>query len=311
VRSRAYALASDPAVEEAARAELFSSKSAVAAVVAGYFAAAGAKPGVLLAPLTLLVAGVGVGGRVFDGRLRQPGLGAKRPRGLLPGQGVTTAARLALPTTVATLSVALAYDRARTVTAVARVGVRAASEVGARERSRVLERVSQVGAVALAEARFVQPLLHVAGVAEGGLLTPADFAAPEDVSTDAAIRRVRGEPTLEAPWAGDRSSGPESVGHAACAVDQRGVFAALCFREILAGIALDELELTAAFGAVPVRRGEPRVRPGERLPAPAPVTIRCDAALSPLEVRVRREPKAHRTLSIARGIGRWLEVGPR
>jgi gamma-glutamyltranspeptidase/glutathione hydrolase len=311
MRLRAQALASDPLVETAAREELAASKSAVAAVVAGYFAAAGARSGVLLAPLTLLVAGVGVGGRAFDGRLRQPGLGAKRPRGLLPGARVSEAARVALPTTVAALSVALAYDRARTLTPLARFGVKAANEVGAARRAALLERVSRVGPGALAEARFVQPLLHVASAAEGGLLAPGDFAGPPDASVDAKISRSQGGATLEAPWANDASSESASEGHAACAVDARGVFAALCYREITDGPAVDELELLLSLGAVPVRRGEPRVRPGERLPAPAPAAIRCDAALAPLEVRVRREPNARKSLVIARGSGRWLEASTR
>jgi gamma-glutamyltranspeptidase/glutathione hydrolase len=311
MRLRAHALASDALVETAARAELAASKSAVAAVVAGFLAAAGARAGVLLAPLTLLVAGVGAGGRAFDGRLRQPGLGTKRSRGLLPGERVAPAARVALPTTVAALSVALAYDGARTLTPLARVGVKAAREAGASRRAALLERVSRVGPGALAEAIFVQPLLHVASPAEGGLLTPADFTGPPDVSVDARISRNRDGVTLDAPWANDEPSEKGSEGHAACAVDARGVFAALCYREITDGQAVDELELEVSFGAVPVRRGEPRVRPGERLPAPAPATIRCDAALTPLEVRVRREPNARRTLSIARGSGRWLEASTR
>jgi len=311
MRSRAHALASDAFVEEAARQELAASKSAVAAVVAGYFAAAGARSGVLLAPLTLLVAGVGAGGRAFDGRLRQPGLGAKRPRGLLPGQGAPRAVRLALPTTVAALSVALIYDRVRTVTSLARVGASAAREAGAPARAALLERVAQVGPGAFAEARFVQPLLHVAGAAEGGLLAQGDFQPPADVSADAAVERARADVTLQAPWARDVASESLGVGHAVCAADARGVFAALCYREITDGIELSELELTAALAAVPVRRGERRVRPGERLPVPAPASIVCDAALTPIEVRVRREPKARRTLSIARSVGRWLEANAR
>lgn len=310
MRSRAHALASDPFVEEAARAELAASKSAVAAVVAGYFAAAGAKSGILLGPLTLLVAGVGAGGRAFDGRLRQPGLGAKRPRGLLPGQRASVAARLALPTSVAALSVALAYDRTRTMTPLARVGARAASDAGAHVRAVLLERVSAVGAIALTEARFVQPLLHVAGAAEGGLLAPGDFAPPDDVSVDAALERSAEGVLLEAPWA-SAPADETSAGHAACAVDARGVFAALSYREISEGLAIEELELTAATRAVPVRRGEPRVRPGERLPAAVQATIRCDASLTPLEVRVRREPKARRTFSILRGSDRWVEANAR
>jgi gamma-glutamyltranspeptidase/glutathione hydrolase len=310
MRTRAHALASDSFVEHAARAELAASRSAVAAVVAGYFAAAGAKSGVLLAPLTLLVSGVGAGGRAFDGRLRQPGLGAKRPRGILPGQRAPRAARLALPTTVAALSVALAYDRTRTMTPLARVGARAASDAGARVRGALLERVSEVGATALAEARFVQPLLHVAGTAEGGLLAHGDFAAPDDISVDATIERSSGEALLEAPWTGAPAD-DSSRGHAVCAVDVRGVFAALCYREVTEGLVIEELELTAALAAVPVRRGEPRVRPGERLPAPAPAAIRCDASLAPLEVRVKSEPKARRTLSIVRSSGRWVEANAR
>ena len=196
------------------------------------------------------------------------------------------------------------------MTPLARIGARAASDVGARVRAALLERVSEVGVTALAEARFVQPLFHVAGAAEGGLLAPGDFAAPDDVSVEAALERSAGGALLEAPWAGAPTD-DSSVGHAACAVDARGVFAALCYREISEGLAIEELELTAALEAVPVRRGEPRVRPGERLPAPAPVAIRCDVSLSPLEVRVRREPKARRTLSIVRGSDRWVEANAR
>jgi gamma-glutamyltranspeptidase/glutathione hydrolase len=259
----------------------------------------------------LLVAGVGVGGRAFDGRLRQPGLGAKRPRGILSGERVSSAARVALPTTVAALSVALAYDRARTLTPLARVGVRAANDAGASRRAALLERVSRVGPGALGEAQFVQPLLHVASPAEGGLLSPGDFTPPVDISVDAKVERDARGIALSAPWADGAASDPSSKGQAACAVDARGVFAALCYREVREGVSIDELELTAALGAVPVRRGERRVRPGERLPASAPATIRCDTVLGPLEVRVAREPKARAALSIARTSGRWVEGRPR
>jgi gamma-glutamyltranspeptidase/glutathione hydrolase len=306
MRTRALVLASDPLVEAVARAELATSKSAVAALVAGYFFAAGTKPGVLLAPLTLLVAGVGVGGRAFDGRLRQPGLGAKRPRGLLPQQSVSVAVRLALPTTVAALSVALAYDGARTLTPLAKLGARAASDAGARLRAAVLERVSAIGPGALAETRFVQPLLHVGGAAEGGLLAPGDFTPAADVSAEAEVRRIGDESSLSAPWA-EAPAPDETTGHAACAVDARGVFAALCYRELHAGVEIDELELTAALAAVPVLRGEPRVRPGTRLPSPAPASITCDVTLSPVEVRARREPSSRKMLVLSRVSGRWVE----
>ncbi|MGC4065984.1 MAG: hypothetical protein QM784_15310 [Polyangiaceae bacterium] len=78
---RSCSLSNDIVAAEAADECLLAGGSAVAAVLCGFFAAAGAYSGVLLGPLSLLVAGVGSGARAFDGRLRQPGLGTKRPRG--------------------------------------------------------------------------------------------------------------------------------------------------------------------------------------------------------------------------------------
>jgi len=308
MRSRAEALATDELAQEAARAELAQSKRAVAAVAAGFFSAAGRHPGVLLAPLTLLVAGVGAGGRAFDGRLRQPGLGVKRPRGLLPGQSATHAALVAVPTTVAALSVALAYDRVRTLTAVAKVGARAAHDTGAHERARLLERVSEVGPAALGESRFVHPFLHVAGPSEGGLLAPADFTAPVDISVEVAARNAKNGRLLEAPWARERATTKLGSGQALCAVDARGVFAALSYRVLDEGIEIGELELTAALAGAPVRRGEPRLRPGARLPTPAPLAIRLDEGLAPVEVLAAREPGARRVLGIVRTTGRFVEA---
>ena len=62
----AAATASDASAASAARAALESSGSAIDAIVAGFFAAAGAQPDVLLAPAVALAAGVGVGARAFD-----------------------------------------------------------------------------------------------------------------------------------------------------------------------------------------------------------------------------------------------------
>lgn len=312
MRTRAAALATDDRVEELASEELARSKSAVAAVVAGFFAAAGAYADVLLGPLTLVVAGVGSGGRAFDGRLRQPGLGARRPRGFVHDD-VPVASRAALPTGVAALTVALAYDRRATLTAVARVGARTAADASAPERARLLDRVAAVGPAALGESGFMRPLLHVASPSEGGLLTPADFVATDDVTVEAKARRVRGQTTLEAPWA-EAKPEPMAAGgerHGICAVDANGVYAALCYERIGTGLPVPGLGLVAALGAVPVRRGTPRVSPGTRLPAFAPVAILCDDGAAPLEatVSVQSGPRARKSqLSIARGAGRWLVV---
>jgi hypothetical protein len=310
VRTRAAVLATDATVEEVATAELTRSRSAVAAVVAGFFAAAGAYADVLLGPVTLLVAGVGRGGRVFDGRLRQPGLGARRPRGFV-SEEVPIAARVALPTCVAALTVAVAYDQRGTFTPLARAGVRTAKQAGAEERARVLERIAEVGPAALSEASFVRPLLHLASPSEGGLLTPADFVATSDVTLEARERSVRGQALLEAPWADDKLEpvAPGGSRHALCAADGEGVFAALCYERVGNGAEVAPLGLVAALAAVPVRRGTRRVTPGARLSAPALAAIWCDDAGAPFEVTatVQAAPRTKKTtLSVARGSGRWL-----
>jgi gamma-glutamyltranspeptidase/glutathione hydrolase len=312
VRTRAAALATEELVEEAAASELARSRSAVAAAVAGFFAAAGAHPDVLLAPVTLLVAGVGSGGRVFDGRVRQPGLGARRPRGFVE-EAVPAAARVAISTSVAALTVALAYDQRATLTAVARAGTRAASAASAPERARLLERVAEVGPAALAESSFVRPLLHLASPSQGGLLTPADFGAATDVALDARERSTATGIVLEPPWADVKSEAMSAGGarHGLCVVDADGVYAALTYDRIGEGLDVSALGLVAPLVAIPVRRGTPRVAPGTRLPAAAPVAVACDEAGAPLEVMATlqaapRARKAH--LSIARGSGRWLVV---
>jgi hypothetical protein len=310
VRTRAAALASEALVEDVAAAELARSKSAVAAVVAGFFAAAGTHADVLLGPMTLLVAGIGTGGRVFDGRLRQPGLGAKRPRGFV-SEDVPIASRVALSTSVAAATVALAYDRRATLTAAARAGTRAAAAVNAPERARVLERVAEVGPAALAESSFVRPLLHLASPSQGGLLTPADFVAATDVVFAAEERSIRGTTTLEPPWSDLKaeSVAPGGERHAVCAVDAEGVYAALAYERIGSGLDVPALGLVAPLAATPVRRGTPRVTPGQRLPASAALVVLCDESNAPCEVMatLQAASRAKKTqLSVARASGRWV-----
>jgi hypothetical protein len=312
VRTRAAAQASEPLVEQAAATELVRSKSAVAAVVAGFFAAAGTHADVLLGPVTLLVAGVGSGGRVFDGRLRQPGLGVRRPRGFVD-EAVPVASRVALSTSVAAVTVALAYDRRATLTAAARAGTRAAADVSAVDRGRLLGRIAEVGPAALAESSFVRPLLHLASPSQGGLLSPADFVAAGDVALVAHERMARGTIVLEAPWAELKAEpvAPGGERHAVCAIDAEGVYAVLAYERIGSGLDVPALGLVAPLAATPVRRGTRRVPPGQRLPASAAIAIVCDEGGVPLEVTaaLQAAPRAKKKhLSVARGVGRWVVV---
>jgi hypothetical protein len=294
MKRRAAVLANDPVAEEAAQDFMKSSGSAVGAVLAGFFAAAGAYAGVLLGPVSVLVGGVGQGVRAFDGRLRQPGLGTKRPRGFTPAEPIPDAARVGVPCGVAAVLVAHAYDAGQSLGSVLRAGVQRAERSGAPARARLLQRIRAVGAAALAEVSFTRALLRVAGPSEGGLITPSDFAALPDVDVPALERPGWGGILAEPPWARELAGLGEhpglGIGCSVCAVDARGVLAALCYRRVDEGLGIGELELEAPLCAVPVRRGVARFAPGKPLPAPAPIGLRREGAHDPITEALARPP---------------------
>ncbi|HET7545571.1 MAG TPA: hypothetical protein VFK05_37145 [Polyangiaceae bacterium] len=288
MRARALALSNDPIAEEAAVAQLGQAGSAVGAVLAGFFAAAGGYSGVLLSPLTVLVAGIGTGGRAFDGRLRQPGLGTKRPRGFLPDEPIPAAARIAVPGAVAAAAVANAYDGAKSLGSLVKHGILRAERAGAEARAEVLGRVRSLGQVAFSEQGFARPFLRLAGPSEGGLVTPSDLTNVTDIDHAASTRSVAGSEFLEAPWAEASLNAtlPKELGIGAvvCAVDVRGVFAAAAYFRPSDGLEIDDLALLAPYVAVPTQRGVPRQAPGSSLPAPAPIAVRCNEGGVPVEV---------------------------
>jgi len=288
MRLRALAISNDPIAEEAAVAQLGQGGSAVGAVLAGYFAAAGGYSGVLLSPLTILVAGIGAGGRAFDGRLRQPGLGTKRPRGFLADEPIPSAARIAVPGSVAAAAVANAYDGAKSLGSLVKHGILRAERAGADGRAEVLGRVRSLGQTAFAEQAFSRPFLRLAGPSEGGLVTPSDLTNVTDIDHAATTRNAAGSDFLEAPWADSSASEPLpaelGIGAVVCAVDVRGVFAAAAYFRPSDGLEIDDLALLAPFVAVPTQRGVPRQTPGSPLPAPAPIAVRCNEAGVPIEV---------------------------
>jgi gamma-glutamyltranspeptidase/glutathione hydrolase len=318
VKLRSAATANDPAAEDAANDYLLSGGSAIGAALAGYFAAAGAYAGVLLSPLSVLIGGTGMGARAFDGRLRQPGLGTKRPRGFRVEDPIPEAARVAIPTGVSALLVAQAYDGEQKLRAIMKASIARAERSGAEGRLELLKRIRAVGAAALGEPAFTRSLLHVAGPSQGGLVTPADFGKVGDIDQDAAEHTARDITVYEPPWSADATvecAAPLGIGCAVLAVDLHGVFAAISYRRITDGLVLEDLELEAPLVAVPVERGVTRVSPGARLPAPAPVALvkHGDGALqelvaAPAEVRldlealdaaplrIRRDASAHVTV---------------
>ena len=289
MRARALAMSNDPIADEAAVAQLAQGGSAVGAVLAGFFAAAGGYSGVLLSPLTILVAGIGTGGRVFDGRLRQPGLGTKRPRGFLPEEPIPPAARIAVPAAIAAAAVANAYDGAKSLGSLVKHGILRAERAGADALAEVLGRIRSAGQVALSEQSFTRPFLRLAGPSEGGLVTPADFANIADIDLSASVRQVGDASYLEPPWAEEwtedqRLPSELGIGAVVCAVDVRGVFAAAAYFRPSDGLEFDDLALLAPYVAVPTQRGVPRQPPGSSLPAPAPIAVRCTPEGVPVEV---------------------------
>jgi gamma-glutamyltranspeptidase/glutathione hydrolase len=281
--------ASHPDVEAAGVGILAEQGSALSAVVGAYFVAAGLLPGVLLAEATLLTAAVGGDVRCFDGRLRQPGLGAKRPRGFTADADIPAAAYVAAPMGVQALLVGLAYDKSLVPSKLVRLGVKAANGVGAKRRAAALARIAAVGGAAFAEAAIAHPLLAVAGPSEGGVLTRQDLGnTPELDLRGRVLSQSEGIVALAAAWESDAKKMAKGSAEALCiaAVDAHGRFAALGCCAALRGVEVDELQLIAPRAAVPVLRGVTRLQPGAALPAHAELIARTDANGAPFEIEV-------------------------
>jgi hypothetical protein len=292
MRRAALAVASDPVAQEAAQAYLQTGGDAIGAVAAGFFAAAGHSAGVLFGPLSILIAQVGAGVRAFDGRQRQPGLELRRPRGLGPDETPLAAARVAAPTSLAALLVALRYGQQVALGKVVSPGIALAKQLGCERRAALLDEIQRRGAAALATPAISRPLIHLAGPTEGGMLGLADLAATSDIDHPASAK----DNLRVAPWDGERPA-PDAVDpnwqeqltrqQGLCARDIRGGVAALCYDRVSHGLAVPELEVVLPLNAIPPRRGIPRITPGSFLPAPTPIRIEVSTNAIPLSAAVQ------------------------
>jgi gamma-glutamyltranspeptidase/glutathione hydrolase len=311
VATRAAA-ASETHVALAAREALVRG-NAVDAVVAGVLAAAAMAPGVLLGPLQVLVAGGGAGRIAVDGRLRQPGLGAQRPRGALAGATIPVQARVAVPALPAALAAVQASFGTATLRKLATPAIKAAKELS-EERAAVLDAFSRRGAPAMGDEAFTTALLAVAGRAAGGLLTADDLEAVRPELLSVTEKALHPAGWLRTPW------GTEDVDashvHVVAAADGHGLVCIACYESAAEGLAIAELGLLAPASAEPVMRGRPRVRPGEPRLAAAPMAIRtrrgiadlavglaggADAALLPLLEQLDEQPMVAEALAGASG----------
>jgi gamma-glutamyltranspeptidase/glutathione hydrolase len=298
--ARRAAGATDARIAHAVRAAL-GHGNAVDAVVAGVLVAAAESPSVLLGPVQLLVGGAGAGLLAFDGRVRQPGLGVPRPRGVLSGHQVPPQARVGVPALPATMATALASAGSVSLMRAAGPAIEAARSLSA-ERARVLESVARRGAAVLADDATVVELLAVAGRASRGVLTREDLSAvrPAIVSCD---ERTLTEGILLVPWRSIPAPDASNT-HVVAAADSRGLAAVACYEAPLEGLAVGALGLVAPLFAAPVMRGQARVRPGEPRPAAAPIALRARRGLVDLALGVAQTPEGDAALdAVLRTLG--------
>jgi hypothetical protein len=268
---RRAAAGSEAHAAEAAR-EVLVRGNAVDAVIAGVLMAAAASPGVLLGPLQLLAGGAGAGLIAIDGRVRQPGLGAPRPRGFLAGEPIPEAARVGVPFLPAAAATAIASLGAGTMLRAAGPAL-ALARSRSPERAALLEAVARRGALALAEEGTSGELRAVAGRAAHGLLTPEDLGQVLPAVIRCEERSLGPSALLTVPWRDEESPDARSV-HVIAAADARGLVAMACYEAPDEGVPVPALGVLAPRSAAPVLRGKPRIAPGAARPAAAPIALR-------------------------------------
>ncbi|WP_394827505.1 hypothetical protein [Pendulispora albinea] len=269
-----YALAaSQPKIVDAVMS-LAPKGNAVDLVVAAVFAAAALSPSTLLGPVQILMGGGGAGLRAIDGRTRQPGMGAPRPRGFLPRDVIPEAAYVGVPALPAALAAAHALAGELSFARVVGPAVALAKDESDARRE-VLARVSRRGALALGEGDLGEDLVSTAGRLGGGLLTHEDFANARPTETECQLETCGPRAIGRAPWLDDGAPAPTFATevHVVAAADVRGRIAIACYNVTAEGLDLPAWGLLAPRTAAPVRRGEPRIRPGEPRPAPAPCVL--------------------------------------
>ncbi|HSC89517.1 MAG TPA: hypothetical protein VLC09_19680 [Polyangiaceae bacterium] len=292
---RGLVISTLPELDEVGEDVLRKGGTALRAVLTSFFVAAGQRPGLALAPLALLVAGVGSGVRVYDGRCRQPGLLQKRPRGFQPGESIPSAAYAAVPTAFGALALACAYDSGTTILSCSRPGMHAARAAGAAGRAELLEQAGSHGGGALNQSALRRALLGQFGPAEGGNLSPADLSPPSQLDGAAASAgAVSGLPwdaELDPGAAGSESpalAAAAGSAHGIVAIDANGQFVALGLRELTSASLIDGFETTMPLLGEPVMRGVSRVAPGAVLPLDLALEVERDPGGALIAISAKR-----------------------
>jgi gamma-glutamyltranspeptidase/glutathione hydrolase len=267
--------------------------NAVDAACAAVLMAAALEPGVLLGPVHFLVTGPGFGLRCVDGRQRQPGRGAPRPRGWLPTEEVPRAARVAVPALPAAVATALSMYGTVTL----RRACEPALDALTRNHPRrvVLASYAREGAATCSNAVFADAMTTIAGRFAGGLLTREDLRAVRAPAVACHVhhhmamapfenrgaQRSDSRRSLSGAWGAEpisienRDEVVQSARdcQAVCVTDRRGGVVAACYETVTDGLAIDTLGLLAPLRAEPVMRGRRRKDPGAAIPCATTIAL--------------------------------------
>ena len=267
-------------VAEAMAAATLGRSNAVDVVVSGLFAYAAVEPSLLLGPVQILIGGPGAGLQAVDGRVRQPGLGAPRPRGFVPSEPIPASASVGVPCFSSAVLAALAAYGTRTVNQCVTPSVDLAKH-HSDERAKVLALVARHGPTAIGRDEIAGILVERFGRMAGGLLTSEDLVASPPPVEAVPVYKADGNGGARAEFAlMPHAAGTDERKIAGSlrlamllAVDTHGLFCAAAAEVHADAIAIDELGLAAPRLADPVRRGEPRVTPGTARPSGAPIAL--------------------------------------
>lgn len=256
--------------------------TAIDAVVAGVLALCVRNAGVMLGAGTLILGGTGEGSVVIDGRARQPGLGAARPRGFTDARAIPDAARIAAPLLPHALTLAHAGRGNRTRTALLRYAVDAAKAIGKVDDARAesLRAFGREGGNFLHAGPIREALLEASARSLGGALTRDDLEALRPELARAKKLDLDARQWAIAPWAralgeNAEATAPDAPGEIAiiAAADPYGAVAIASVLVPSMATPIGQTGLSAPHLARPVLRGVTRENAGAPLAAPTPIGV--------------------------------------
>jgi hypothetical protein len=247
--------------------------NAIDGALAGWLEVAASTTWGLLAPVTFGVSGMGAGLRFVDGLARTPGRDLVRPVRYPDAVSAPAFARLAVPTSVAALSVSVALGASFTLSKLGNGAVATAKRLGADARAKLLKRVAGAGFLALKEGSFRDELERMAPRIDGRVLTEADFedVVPEVRGADVTTTETGGELSVPTWWAAPNEA-TSDVLHL-LVIDRWGTLATASWSRPAQTMGLYENEVHLPLLAAPLIKGLPRTPVGQRIGAPHAVGV--------------------------------------